>query len=157
MTQDEIKAMVARTQTALVQGTLASMREPSSDSSAHSSPVLLVACLCARWCRTCEAYRATLQEVRAELRRTRAHARLRFVWIDIEDEAALIGDLDIENFPTILLARDDQGLFLGTVTPHAAALGRLIQAALDGALPPATLPDADAVALPARLAVHAEL
>ncbi|WP_213766472.1 thioredoxin domain-containing protein [Caballeronia sp. dw_19] len=133
------------------------MSEPSSDSSAHISPILLVACLCARWCRTCDTYRATLNAVRAELRRTRPHAHLRFLWIDIEDEAALIGDLDIENFPTILLASDEQGLFLGPVMPHAAALDRLILAALDGDLPPVTLPEGDAATLPARLAEHTDL
>ena len=28
-------------------------------------------------------------------------------WLDIEDEAGLIGDLDIETFPTILVADED--------------------------------------------------
>ena len=50
----------------------------------------------------------------------------RFAWLDIEDQADLLGDLDIETFPTLLVA-DGQGvLFLGPVTPHADTLSRLL-------------------------------
>jgi thioredoxin 1 len=43
---------------------------------------------------------------------------MRFVWVDIEDESELVGDLDIEDFPTLLLARGGRVLFFG---PRAAA------------------------------------
>ncbi len=33
---------------------------------------------------------------------------MRFAWVDIEDESELVGDLDIEDFPTLLLAREDR-------------------------------------------------
>lgn len=50
----------------------------------------------------------------------------RFAWLDIEDQADLVGDLDIETFPTLLVA-DAQGvLFLGPLTPHADTLSRLL-------------------------------
>lgn len=117
---------------------------------------LLVACLCAQWCRTCDAYRDTLVAVRDAMRIGHPAAAMRFVWIDIEDESELVGDLDIEDFPTVLLARGDNVLFFGPVMPHAQTLDRLVRSALDTALPP--LPPAalaaDVRALPTRLRGH---
>jgi len=114
---------------------------------------LLVACLCAQWCRTCDAYNDTLTATRDTLRQAHPDAALRFEWIDIEDESDLVGDLDIEDFPTILLARGDQVLFFGPVLPHAQTLDRLVRGALVGDLPPlatATLAP-DLRTLPARV------
>ena len=120
------------------------------------SEPLLVACLCAQWCRTCDAYRDTLEAVRDDLAAGPAAAGPRFAWVDIEDEAALVGDLDIEDFPTILLARGDEVLFFGPVLPHAGTLARFVRSALAGDLPPlaarALAPDVRA--LPARLRDH---
>ena len=120
---------------------------------------LLVACLCAQWCRTCDAYRDTLVAVRDALRVGHPDAAMRFVWVDIEDESELVGELDIEDFPTLLLARADQVLFFGPLMPHAQTLDRLVRSALDTALPPIA-PDTlapDVRALPTRLADHAML
>ncbi len=118
-----------------------------------TAPPLLVACLCAQWCRTCDAYRDTLVQVRDALP---PGAPTRFVWVDIEDESELVGDLDIEDFPTLLLARGDQALFFGPLLPHAQTLDRLLRGALAGDLPPlsagALAPDVRA--LPARLGGH---
>ncbi len=50
------------------------------------------------------------------------------VWIDIEDEAEVVGDLDIENFPTLLIQRGTQVAFLGTIEPNAAVAHRLVEA-----------------------------
>ena len=98
---------------------------------------LLVACLCAQWCRTCDAYRDTLVATRDDDAPSAIpRAALRFVWVDIEDESELVGDLDIEDFPTLLLARGDQVLFFGPVLPHAQTLDRLVRSALDTDLPP---------------------
>ena len=127
-----------------------------------SSPTaepLLVACLCAQWCRTCDAYRDTLLHVRDALQLSHPAAGMRFQWIDIEDESELIGDLDIEDFPTILLARGGQVLFFGPILPHAQTLDRLVRNALEhdmAALAPAALAP-DVRALPARLRAHAAL
>jgi thiol-disulfide isomerase/thioredoxin len=118
---------------------------------------LLVACLCAQWCRTCDAYRDTLVAIRDAFAEAHPEAALRFVWVDIEDESELIGDLDIEDFPTILVARGDGVRFFGPLLPHAQTLDRLVRSALAGDLPPlaeATLAP-DVRALPARLRTHA--
>jgi thioredoxin-like negative regulator of GroEL len=120
---------------------------------------LLVACLCAQWCRTCDAYRDTLVTVRDALRAGQPDAAMRFVWVDIEDESELVGELDIQDFPTLLLAHGDEVLFFGPLVPHAQTLDRLVRSALATALPPlardALSPDVRA--LPARLAAHEAL
>ena len=128
-----------------------------TDDRAVSAP-LLVACLCAAWCRTCDAYRDTLAATRDALARAHPEAALRFVWVDIEDEAALIGDLDVEDFPTLLVARGAAVLFFGPVLPHAQTVDRLVRGLLEhpAALPLVGLP-ADVVALPGRLASHAAI
>ena len=119
---------------------------------------LLVACLCAQWCRTCDAYADTLAAVRDAMRIGHPDAAMRFVWVDIEDESELVGDLDIEDFPTILLARGDEVLFFGPLLPHAQTLDRLVRSALADELRPLSAAIApDVRALPARLRDHAAL
>ena len=108
---------------------------------------LTVACLCARWCGTCRDYAATFDAIAA------SHGPdLRWWKIDIEDEAALVDDVDVEDFPTLLIARGAQVLFFGSVTPHPQTLARLVESALADALPePRVAPEVEALA--ARL-VH---
>ncbi|MET0265443.1 MAG: thioredoxin family protein [Duganella sp.] len=81
----------------------------------------IVACLCAAWCGTCGTYRATFEELAAR------HPGTVFVWIDIEDQADVVGDLDVENFPTLLIQRQELVAFFGTVLPDAAVAQRLLQ------------------------------
>jgi thiol-disulfide isomerase/thioredoxin len=88
---------------------------------------LHVACLCAAWCRTCESYREVFEAACAEL----PQAGLQVRWIDIEDEADLIGDLDIETFPTLLVADDTGVRFIGPLTPQPETLRRVLKAHLD--------------------------
>lgn len=83
---------------------------------------LVVACLCAAWCGTCGGYRAAFEGIAAR------HPDKVFVWIDIEDQADVVGDLDVENFPTLLVQRDDTVAFFGTMLPDPAVAERLVQA-----------------------------
>jgi thioredoxin 1 len=92
---------------------------------------LRVVCLCAGWCGVCRDYRAAFDAAAAE-----AGAAATFAWIDIEDDAELVGDIDVENFPTLLIARGAQALFFGTITPQPGTLARLVQGALAGELTP---------------------
>jgi thioredoxin 1 len=82
----------------------------------------VVACLCAAWCGTCGTYRSTFEQF------SEKHPGLCFVWIDIEDQADLVGDLDVENFPTLLLQKDGVVAFFGTMLPELALAERLLQA-----------------------------
>ncbi len=56
------------------------------------------------------------------------HPDKRLVWIDIEDQADFIGDIDVENFPTLLIQRGDHVAFFGTVLPDIKLADRLIRA-----------------------------
>ncbi len=109
---------------------------------------LTVACLCADWCGTCRDYRADFALS------AQAHPGIDIdaVWIDIEDEAELVGAIDVENFPTLLIARGEEVLFFGTVTPHLSTLRRLVLAAAAGSVHvDGDAPNAEVQALAARL------
>lgn len=80
----------------------------------------LVACLCAAWCDTCLAYRSQFDALIAQ------HPNKCFAWIDIEDQAHLVDEVDIENFPTILIQYEEHVLFFGTMLPDAGQLNRLL-------------------------------
>ncbi|QAU34393.1 thioredoxin family protein [Janthinobacterium sp. 17J80-10] len=82
----------------------------------------VVACLCAAWCDVCKAYRPAFDDLAGQ------HPDKRFLWIDVEDQADLVGDFDIENFPTLLLQRGEQVAFFGAVQPDIGIARRLISA-----------------------------
>lgn len=84
----------------------------------------VVACLCAAWCDVCKQYRQGFEALAAE------HPEQQFVWIDIEDQADLLGDLDVENFPTILIQHRDIVVFYGTMLPEPRQVARLLEAQL---------------------------
>jgi thioredoxin 1 len=86
-----------------------------------SSDHKLVVCLCAEWCGTCRDYRVRFDQMQA------VFPDIRFLWIDVEDEADLMGSLDVENFPTLLLASGGKPRFFGPLTPHPETLERLIR------------------------------
>jgi len=90
--------------------------------SATTEDRLLVACLCAEWCTACRAYRAVFEQAAAE------HPDVRFVWVDVEDSAALVDQIDVENFPTILIGEGERPRFFGAITPQPEVLLRLIAA-----------------------------
>ena len=94
-----------------------------------TAPSLLIACLCAQGCGTCRDYRPLFDQLQAEF--GAAH----FVWVDVEDEADLVDPIDVEDFPTLLIASDGQARFFGTLTPHLETLRRLVQAQLDSPSP----------------------
>ena len=89
-----------------------------------TSPIqtqILVACLCADWCGACREYQPLFNSLAAKF------PQVRFLWVDVEDEADLIDPIEVENFPTILIAKGQNPLFFGTVLPHIETLERLIQ------------------------------
>jgi hypothetical protein len=55
--------------------------------------------------------------------------------VDVEDEAAAMGDVDIETFPTLLVADGRRPLFFGPIQPSGPQLSRLLANLLqDGAV-----------------------
>lgn len=97
-------------------------------------------CLCAGWCTTCASYAPTFEAVSERLRAEWPDLQSR--WIDIEDEAELVGDLDIETFPTVVVLDHDRVRFHGTLTPQPEVLERVVRGALRGDAAPADLPKA---------------
>lgn len=95
---------------------------------------LLAIALCAHWCTTCREF----QPAFARLAIARPDWCL--LWVDIEDDAALVGDLDVDTFPTLAVFTGATLRHFGPVLPNPALVGRLL---------------ADAHSLPARDAPEA--
>jgi thiol-disulfide isomerase/thioredoxin len=94
----------------------------------------IVACLCAAWCRTCDGYQP-------QLARLAARDAARFFWIDIEDDDAWVGELDVETFPTLLVLGPGAApapLFFGPLPPQIGVFERTLRALREQ--PPGPLP-----------------
>ncbi len=117
--------------------------KPSSDTASH----WWVICLCAEWCGVCREWREAFSQAAA------AYPQLRFAWVDVEDEADAMGDVDIETFPTVLIACDKRPLFLGPILPSAAQFTRLIGSLLHDTPASPAVP-VEAAALLQRLAAN---
>jgi thioredoxin reductase (NADPH) len=102
------------------------------------SDALLVACLCATWCKTCTEFRVTFDKLAA------ASSDAKFVWLDVEDDSALVGDIEIENFPTLAVFRGDKPVFYGVTMPQEGVVARTL-ASLNR-------PDRDAIEVPEEIA-----
>lgn len=96
-----------------------------SNASTPAFDSLLVACLCAQWCGTCKEYAPLFEGLQKDF------PGARFRWVDIEDESDLVDPIEVENFPTLLIATHGQVRFFGTMTPHIDTLKRLIQSHAD--------------------------
>jgi thiol-disulfide isomerase/thioredoxin len=103
---------------------------------ADDAAPLWVACLCAGWCRTCDSYAPVFEQVLEGLRAQHLHAQLHTRWIDVEDEADLVGDFDIQTFPTLVVADSAGVRFAGPVTPQPETLARVLRSALAGTAAP---------------------
>lgn len=79
-----------------------------------------VVALCAAWCDSCAEFRATQERI------AQARPDILFVWLDIEDDSEICGDIDVENFPTLAIFRGEQLLHYGVSLPLQGAVSRLI-------------------------------
>lgn len=86
---------------------------------------LHVICLCAAWCGTCREFQPAFDALRARF------PAARFEWIDVEDEADRVGDLDVDDFPMIVIARAGAPVFVGSMRPSPGVLQRAIEQAVD--------------------------
>ena len=107
---------------------------------------VLVACLCAAWCGSCRDYRPLFDQLAAQF-----EGQAEFAWVDVEDEADRLGDLDVENFPTLMIAIGDSLQFIGPVAPQLGTAARLVRSALDADA------DADAALIAAPNGTPADL
>lgn len=105
--------------------------------SAFADPArLVVVALCAAWCDTCNEFRAAYERI------ANARPRIAFVWLDVEDDAAAVGDVDVENFPTLAVYRGRAPVHFGVSLPHETTVGRLIDALEDTGSALANAPEA---------------
>lgn len=109
-------------------------RPETADIATGHRQSLFVACLCAAWCRVCDEYRPVFATVAREFP---DHC---FVELDIEDHEALIDGLEVETFPSFLIAGADEVRFFGPLPPQPDALRRTVRAAAE-AVCMATEPD----------------
>jgi thioredoxin 1 len=83
---------------------------------------LTVVALCAAWCHTCEEFLPAFRRI------ARDHPGSRFVWLDIEDDAAIVGDIDVEDFPTLAIYDGASLVHYGASLPHEVLVRRLVAA-----------------------------
>ncbi|MEI8031492.1 MAG: thioredoxin family protein [Comamonadaceae bacterium] len=105
---------------------------------------VLVVCLCAEWCGVCRDYRSRFLQAQSNF------PLVQFLWIDVEDEADLLDPLDVEDFPTLLLAVGSEPHFFGPLTPQFETLERLIRSQMHNTSAAALL-DPSVVALVAKI------
>lgn len=100
--------------------------QPCQDNAAPGAALgeFLVICLCAEWCGVCREYRSGFEEV------ARQFSAAGFLWLDIEAHADDLGDLDVDDFPTLLIKRQDRVLFYGSMLPAPGHLKRTLGAFL---------------------------
>jgi thioredoxin 1 len=115
--------------------------EPNADAAPEEGWVI---CLCAEWCGVCRDWRGLFERAAVD------HPRMRFAWIDVEDEAEAMGDVDIETFPTLLVAAGDHPRFFGPVLPSGTQFTRLLASLLRPGAPPTGV-DEETAALFGRL------
>jgi len=109
------------------------MNDPSAAQPLPTTGVTWIVCLCADWCGLCRDYEAVVAQMAAR------YPAFRFAWLDIEDQSDLVGDIDVETFPTVLMA-DAQGTrFFGPLTPQANTLARLLDSLQSASLQVAPL------------------
>jgi thioredoxin reductase (NADPH) len=97
--------------------------EGAAIASAFEDPArLIVVALCAAWCDACNEFRGGYERV------AQRRPDVAFVWLDIEDDAALVGDIDVENFPTLAIFRGSDVVHFGVSLPHETTVGRLVDA-----------------------------
>lgn len=95
---------------------------------ATATPPWHVVCVCASWCGVCRDFAPTFAAL------AQAHPGTHFHWLDLEEHAELLDELEVDNFPTLLLGTGQQLVFHGPVLPHVAGLHRLLREAVH--LPP---------------------
>lgn len=92
---------------------------------------LIIYCLCAAWCRTCDAYVQVFEALNAAW-----PGKAQLVWVDIEDSADLLDDVDVENFPCLMVTGDENVYFFGPVLPQLAVATQLVERVLVGKIAP---------------------
>jgi thiol-disulfide isomerase/thioredoxin len=85
----------------------------------------LVICFCAEWCSVCrgffDSFAAFSQDYGAR------HDNTVFLYIDIDEDESLTGDLMIEDFPAFAICRNDALVFFGVLKARGTAIEQKLQ------------------------------
>ena len=88
----------------------------------REDPAFVVIGLCAAWCRTCGEFEDAFDRLAAE------RPGALFLWLDIEDDSTLVGDIEVENFPTLAVYRDGVPVHFGISLPQEGLVRRVLEA-----------------------------
>ena len=69
------------------------------------------------------------------------HTNMRFAWLDIEDDEALTGGLEIESFPAVAIFRGAEPVYFGTTLPQAGIVAQLLRTASSASTTLTPIPD----------------
>lgn len=99
----------------------------------QTQPRALVVALCAQWCGTCREFRQTFSQLEQRF------PQAVFFWIDVEDDAALAEEIDVQDFPSLAIY-DAQGVahYFGTSLPQEGVVTRLLTTTLTTSLTAST-------------------
>lgn len=101
--------------------TLAGAEREELSRIAGADPPLVVIALCAAWCNTCAEFRSAFDSIATR------RPEVVWVWMDVEDDAELCGDIDVQNFPTIVAFRGERILHYGVTAPLGGVVARLVE------------------------------
>ena len=76
---------------------------------------------CAAWCNTCGEFFRNFEAVAKD------QGDATFLWLDIEDDAEIAGEVDVENFPTLAIFERSRPIHFGVSLPHVEHLRRLVR------------------------------
>ncbi|MDR0246981.1 MAG: thioredoxin family protein, partial [Burkholderiales bacterium] len=96
-------------------------RRQSFAQSATKSQTLLVICLCAEWCAVCRDFKPEYHALAQQ------HPETLFAYLDIEDDEALIGAFDLDDFPTLAIFRGDALIHFGVAKAKRDNIARLLR------------------------------
>lgn len=79
-----------------------------------------VAFICATWCATCREFLPQVQRL------ADANPHASFLALDVEADADLLGDIDVDDFPTLVVAHPRGVLYYGPTVPQVPVVQRLL-------------------------------
>jgi thioredoxin reductase (NADPH) len=100
------------------------------------SQTLLVVCLCAEWCAVCRDFKPEY------LALAQQHPEILFAYLDIEDDEAFIGALELDDFPTLAIFRGNALIYFGVAKAKRDNVVHLLQKLTASPPQPLTPPSA---------------
>lgn len=89
---------------------------------------------CAEWCGSCREFKEHFNSIEIY--------GLSKKWLDIENEAVLLENIDIDNLPTILAVSDDElSFYFGEIPPNKIFLEKILKDISLGKIAPSILPE----------------